>query len=170
MREIPLTQGLVALVDDEDYEVLNAYKWQAQRHGHTAYAVRHASGQHSVQERMHRIVLARMLGRPLANDEMSDHINGNGLDNRRENLRPSTCAQNQRNCRKPDNAQTGRYLGVRWVKHCKSWQAGIGVNRKDIYLGIYSTETEAALAREFYIAAHPELHARSNFSQRELTL
>ena len=99
MRDIPLSQGKVALVDDGDFEALNAHKWCAQRVRHTFYAVRHvrrADGWR-MTERMHRVVLARKLGRPLMPGEKPDHENGDGLDNQRDNVRLATNAQNGRN-------------------------------------------------------------------------
>ena len=96
MREIPLTQGRVAIVDDEDYEALNAFKWNMSRRAHTVYAGRHARRKDGrcTREYMHRVVLAMKLRRPLAKGEQTDHINGEGLDNRRENLRLATRSQN----------------------------------------------------------------------------
>jgi hypothetical protein len=169
MREIPLTQDKVALVDDEDYEALNAFKWFVKRDRDTSYAMRNVRGK-PTKELIHRVVLARKLGRTLAKGERADHINGDGLDNRRENLRQATHAQNMRNCRRHSVNPSSRYLGVRWYKHTRKWLAQIKIDSRPIYLGTYRTENEAALAREFYIVAHPELHARSNFSEHELTL
>jgi len=172
MKEIPLTQGKVALVDDEDFEVLNAFKWCAGRDKRTFYVmrrVRRPSGGWTT-EKMHRVILMRKLGHSLAKDEQSDHVNGDGLDNRRENLQMATTAQNQRNCHRFMHTVTSRYLGVCWHKHFAKWTPRVGVARKRVSLGYYRTESEAALAREFYIAAHPELQARSNFAGHELTL
>lgn len=176
MREIPLTQGKVALVDDEDYAALAMLKWHANRDGLTFYA-RH-NARHRVRrpdgawthEQMHRVILARKLGRPLAKGEHTDHVNGDGLDNRRENLRPATSSQNHRNCRRRVASPSSRYLGVTWAKNRKKWTAQIYINGKNANLGQYLSEDEAALAREFYIAAHPELQARSNFAGHELRL
>jgi hypothetical protein len=112
---------------------------------------------------MHRVVLSRKLGRALLRREEVDHEKGNGLDNRREKLRLATSAQNKRNCRRKSANPSSRYLGVNWHKVKKGWQAKIMVNGKSVYLGLHPTELEAALAREAYIKAHPELMARSNF-------
>ena len=75
MKEIPLTQGMVTLVDDEDYEDLSAFKWCAMRNYHTFYAVRHVrrlDGRRAM-EWMHRVVLARKRGRALLESEKTDH-------------------------------------------------------------------------------------------------
>ena len=97
MKEIQLSQCKVALVDDEDFETLSPHKWCAWLGGRTFYARRNAS--HAVgglmAEYMHRWILERKLGRALARSEWVDHANGDGLDNRRENLRLSTAAQKQ---------------------------------------------------------------------------
>ena len=172
MKAIPLTRGLVALVDDNDFEALTAYKWCPNRHRCTVYATRgtrRTDGGH-VTVYMHRTVLERKLGRPLVKGEDADHVNGDGLDNRRENLRPATRAQNMCNLHRRVANPSSRYLGVQWHAHTQRWRARIRVSHKEVYLGIYQGEDEAALAREFYIAAHPELQARSNFSEHELTL
>jgi len=174
MKKIPLTKGKVALVDDDDFEVLNAHRWHASGHRQKIFyasrCVRTPDGAW-IPERMHRVILSRKLGRVLVKGEQVDHVSGDGLDNRRDNLRSATIAQNLRNCfRRRTAIQSSRYLGVSWHNREQQWQARIGVSYKRIELGWYQTEIEAALAREFYISAHPELGARSNFSQHELTL
>lgn len=164
MKEIPLTQGYTAFVDDEDFEELAIHKWSAYRDGHTVYATRnlyYSDGRHTT-EKMHRLVLARKLGRPIIRGMYSDHVNGNGLDNRRDNLREVTCAQNQRNCRQHANNSRSRFLGVSLQKNCGKWLSYIRVDKKLVRLGYYTSELEAAQAREAYIEAHPDLNARSN--------
>ena len=166
MKEIPLTQGTVALVDDEDFDALAAFKWCASRSRNTFYATRgvHRPDGRWTTEQMHRVVFARKLGRALTDGVNPDHENRNGLDNRRENLREATVAQNRRNCRRHSANPASQYLGVTWRKYEKKWQAQIGIARECIYLGCYATELAAAQAREAFITAHPELRARSNFT------
>ena len=167
MKEIELTQGKVALLDDEDFEEIAAFKWYAERQHHTFYAqraVRRLDGGRTI-EYLHRVILARMLGRALAKDEQVDHIDGDGLNNQRANLRPATNAQNGRNCRHRVSNPSSQYLGVSWHKGSKKWQTLIQIDRKKLYLGRYATELEAALAREYFIDAHPELQAKSNFGR-----
>jgi hypothetical protein len=96
MKGIPLTRGKVALVDDEDFEVLNTHKWYAHKDHCTFYACRQAEDGSKKKMTMHRQLLSLKLGRPLLKGEKTDHWNGNGLDNKRENLRLSTNAQNGR--------------------------------------------------------------------------
>lgn len=93
---------------------------------------------------MHRIVLERVLDRPLVKGEFVDHINGDGLDNRRKNLRLATTQQNRGNATSHSNA-TG-YKGVSWHKQGKKYQAKIKVNNKTIYLGLHKTAEEAHAA------------------------
>ena len=115
-------------------------------------------------EQMHRMVLERKLGRPLSKGEMPDHENGDGLDNRRVNIRLSTHMQNMHNCRRHAANPSSKFLGVHWHRCGRKWQAVIGVNGKKIDLGRYNLEFDAAMAREAFIVAHPELMARSNFT------
>jgi hypothetical protein len=165
MQTIPLTQGKIALVDDEDFEAVSTFKWLAHRNYRTHYAQRHMrrAGGGRPLEHMHRVVLERKLGRSLSGGEVSDHINGNGLDNRRDNLRAVTRSQNARNCRRRRTNPSSRYLGVCWYGKYEKWTAKVMVDRKDIFLGYHGSELEAALAREAFIEDRPELHARSNF-------
>ena len=170
MKEIPLNQGKIALVDDEDYEAVRSRLWKAVRKRHTCYASRkiHRDGAWVV-ELMHRVVLARALGRPLAKGELVQHISGDALDNRRANLRLATPSELQRGKRhgwarrRPAPNISSQYLGVSWHKRNAKWLAKIQVNRKQIHLGCYATELDAAHAREAYISLHPELQAKSNF-------
>ena len=164
MKEIKLTQGQVALVDDEDYGVLAAHDWYARRKSNLFYAVRMLpkSGGVRKTEYMHRVVLARKLGREITHGMMPDHEDGNGVNNQRYNLQEVTHRGNAENLH---IAKTSQYIGVSWQKACGKWEARIR-NGKLVYLGIYTTELTAALAREAYIDAHPELLARSNFIKK----
>jgi hypothetical protein len=149
-----------------------SFKWCASIHGRTFYAMRSCRTDNgsSKSEYMHRLILSRKLGRTLSKSEHVDHINGDGLDNQRKNLRPSTRAQNYRNCRRRVGNLSSRYLGVSWDKSREKWMAAIWVNGKRIHIARHPNEVEAAQAREAYVKAHPELHARTNFPQPEGTL
>jgi hypothetical protein len=83
-----------------------------------------------------------------------DHINGDRADNRWSNLRPATNAENSQNRKKTTQA-TSQYIGVSWHKRMKKWQSEIRVNGKQIYLGSFSNEHDAALA---YNTAKQNLH------------
>ena len=168
MKEIHLTQGKVAIVDDTDFEALNAHKWYAHREARTVYALRNVRRPDGgrTSELMHRVVLSRKLDRALLRGEQGEHRNGDGISNWRDNLRLATDAQNGRNRHRRVANPSSQYLGVSRDKRHKNWQVHIRVNGKKIYLGRYATEFEAALAREYYITAHPELMARPNFDAR----
>lgn len=80
-------------------------------------------------------------------DVLVDHINHNGLDNRKANLRFATCRQNAWNSRKGGNRGASRYKGVQWNKNSKKWQAVIyNNNSRKIYLGFFDDEKAAARA------------------------
>lgn len=137
---IPLTQGLFALVDGEDYEWLNQWKWCACKGHTTYYAVRYAPTQKGKRRwvRMHREILR------LSEGVQADHRNSYGLDNRKVNLRPATHNQNQWN-RLPQS-KTSKYKGVSWNKQLKKWHTKIQFNNKQIHIGVFDSEIEAAKA------------------------
>jgi len=137
MKTIPLTQGQVAFVDEQDFESLNAYTWHALRRKHGFYAGRNAP--HQIRPKaiaMHR----QIMGFP---EGEVDHRNGNGLDNRRENLR---CVgnYNPRAYKAKAEGKSSRFRGVRWHRVRKKWSAQIGVDYKSIYLGLFPSEEAAA--------------------------
>ena len=137
MKRIPLTQGKFALVDDKDYDYLMQWKWCVTKGGgtfRTYYACRTES---SRKISMHRQLLATPKGL------QSDHINHNGLDNRRVNLRTCTVSANQQN-QLPRLHGTSQHKGV--SLHRKSWVARIACYGKHGYLGAFRTEIEAAKA------------------------
>lgn len=141
MKIIQITQGYSVMVDDEDYDGLMKNKWCY----HGGYAVRgQRKGKTNRLIRMH----AQIMGTPKG--MVTDHINRNRLDNRRENLRIVTQQYNSLNTRMSKNNTSG-YRGVHHVgkgsrKRNKLWAAVIKVNYKTIFLGDFSTPEEAALA------------------------
>jgi len=148
-RTIPLTQGQVAIVDDGDYEELAKYKWYAQKIDRRVYAVRKVGPPNArLTLYMHRQILNP---RP---DQQCDHINGNGIDNRRANLRLCTHTQNCYNMHIDPN-HSSRFKGVLWDKERRKWRAEIVVDYKTHYLGRFADEKVAALsydtaAREYF--------------------
>jgi hypothetical protein len=137
MKEIPLTRGYVALVDDEDYDTLAQYKWHASTTCGITYAFHSfADGGRIRSVPMHRVIMSP------TPDMQIDHVNHDGLDNRRENLRICTPEQNMHNHRRKVG-KTG-YRGV-W-KHGGKWQAVIKAYGKWTYLGTFLTPEQAALA------------------------
>ena len=137
MKEISLTKGAVAIVDDEDYEELNSHKWYLNSEG---YAIRDSWGKgKKTAIRMHR----QIANTP--KDMDTDHINNNRLDNRKSNLRICTRAQNIRNSSlRADNACG--YKGVSLHKFSGLYHARINVEKKVISLGYFKNPKEAAIA------------------------
>ena len=166
-RRIPLTQGKYAIVDPEDYERLNKYKWYVSKGGSTFYAARCLWD--PVNKKKHTIKMHREILKP-PHPLVVDHINRNGLDNRKANLRPATKSQNtiNRPCIKQKGAHS-KYLGVTWQKSNKKWQAQIRANGKHRVIGYFEDETEAAKAydraaklyhKEFAVLNFPALQNR----------
>lgn len=155
-KTIPLTQGQVALVDDEDYRWLTAMgPWCAHKDGNTYYA-RRRNGQRT--DNMHRVIMEQ-------NDPkvQVDHEDRNGLNNQRHNLRVATNTQNQYNTGKQRNNTSG-YKGVCWHKGAGRWQAEIQTaSGRRVYLGLFDDVLDAAAAHD---AAAIELHGEFAGSNR----
>lgn len=138
MKEIPLTQGQVALVDDDTYAELVKRKWYASydpdTNGYRAYTT--IKGRNVL---MSRFILGVHGG------QLVDHIDHNALNNQVGNLRLATRAQNAMNQRKRPTA-TSPYKGITWSKAVRKWQAQIMHNYKHIFLGYHTDAKEAALA------------------------
>lgn len=130
---IQLSRGLWALVDAEDYAALNAVRWTAKRAFNTWYARRRLPD--NTSEYMHQ---------RLAGGAEVDHGNGNGLDNRRSNLRPCTHALNCRNQRRASTPSG--YKGVSRASDDSAWRATIALNGRQRALGRFTSAYDAALA------------------------
>ncbi len=138
MPEILLTQGKTARVDDRDYTYLNQWHWHAYRVREIIYA------QRSGDNNRHNILMHRQLLGVLDGFEV-DHIDGDGLNNCRTNLRVCLHQQNGYN-RAKRIAKSSVYKGVSWHQICGKWRASIKVNGKMIDLGHFLSEKEAALS------------------------
>jgi hypothetical protein len=143
MRQIPLTQGQVALIDDEDFVCLSQYKWKAiwSEHTKSFYAARDLYAGRKCLGRvyMHRAILGLEIG----DLRQGDHrISGQTLNNRRSNLRVATHGQNQQNRRMQINNTSG-FRGVLFSKQKRKWQARLQLNGKQIHLGFFLTPEEA---------------------------
>lgn len=148
MKYIKLTQEKYAIVDDEDYEFINQYKWYANRDKNIFYAKRGIiiGGQNKQKKIwMHRIILERKLKRLLNINEYTDHRNHDGLDNRRDNLRLCNKSENSSNSNKHKKTSS-QYKGVSWHKSHKKWRTQIEINRKSKHIGYFKNEIEAAKA------------------------
>ena len=138
--EIPLTQGKVAIIDFDDYERVSHYKWYAHKDKATFYAYANTKTEcgESVKLKMHRLIMNASILKQV------DHINGDGLDNRRSNLRLATQSQNNQNQRKTRGKS--RYKGVSLRCDGKKWCAQVKLNAKIHRLGSFNTEEDAARA------------------------
>lgn len=156
MREIKLTQGKKALVDDEDYELISKYKWVCAKEPKVSYALTSIikNGVRTTM-RMHRLIMK------IFDPKIQiDHKNNNGLDNRKENLRICNRRQNNMNTSLQKNNTTG-YKGV--VRRKNRYVAQTYWDKKHIYIGSFLTAEEAARA---YDKKVKELHsefAKLNF-------
>lgn len=141
MRELPLTQGKVALVDDEDFDALSRWKWSyvCNTHSKTGYARRAFrlwTSKKSFTMLMHIQILGSRDGYEI------DHIDGNGCNNQRYNLRFATCPQNHQNIGLYASSKSG-YRGVTLYKRDMTWRADITVDGNGIFLGYFDEILDA---------------------------
>ena len=141
MKEIKLTKGKIALIDNEDYEKVIPHTWRAyERHGHwyAVTSVKQSNGQWR-SKGMHRIILN------VTNKNIFvDHINQNGLDNRKINIRMCTHKENVAN---RISKGKSKYLGVCWSERSKKWRSSTrGGNGKTKLIGTFEIEQDAAIA------------------------
>lgn len=137
-RLITLSRGLSAIVDADDYEHLSQWNWWVENSRGKLYAIRY--------EDKKRICMHRLVNKTPKGLE-TDHINGDGLDNRKKNLRAATHKQNSRN-RKPHNGGTSKFKGVHWSQGSKKWRAMIKIGEKLTSLGYFKCEIDACRAYE----------------------
>jgi len=144
MREILLSQGKSATVDDDDYKSLIKHKWYAARYYNLYYAVRtvwdNGNGRRGFIL-MHREILGLAPG----DGKIVDHMNRNSLDNRRNNLRLVTHSANMYNSKMQTNNTSG-YRGICWHKTQKKWNVQIRVHGTRKYCGCFTEITEAISA------------------------
>ncbi len=160
MKGIPLTQGKVAVVDEEDYPELIKHRWYASRKGRTIYArrdIRRAGVRRTIY--MHRQIM-----NPLPGFEIH-HINHNGLANRRANLCLCTHSQHSRSQRPRKNGSS-RYKGVFRYKRNGKWCAQIKQNKRRIHLGVFTSQVRAAKAYDDRVAELFGEFAYLNFPHR----
>lgn len=145
MIKIPLTKGKSSFIDDEDFELIEKYKW----HYSQGYAYH---GRLS----MHKLLLGVKHGK------MIDHINGNGIDNRKSNLRFCTLKENNRNRIIQINNKSG-YKGVVFAKIPKKWKAILRTDSKSLSLGYFNNKTDAAKCYDFHARKLFGEFAKTNF-------
>lgn len=128
VQKVYLSQGLFALVDDEDFKAVSQFKWCVSGKSKHKYAVSAAG------------LLHRFVARPSADQDV-DHVNGDGLDNRRSNLRACSHSQNMMNQAK-QRGKTSRFKGVHLS--ASGWKAWIHQGGMKVFLGSYDSEIAAA--------------------------
>lgn len=163
--QISITKNFVAIVDTCDADLANL-RWYTISGTYTKYAIRNSSKLLGPQKRikMHRVILERILGRALVKGETVDHINRDGLDNRRSNLRLATKSQNAQNT--PEYSRnTSGYKGVSWAKDKKMWVAQIRAQKKTYRLGYFIDIDDAARAyNEAALKYHGEFAYQNDVS------
>jgi hypothetical protein len=158
VRRVPVGDRF-ALVDAADYPSVQPFRWRLLR-GHNGKLYAYTSVTNGA------VYMHRMIAETKPGDE-TDHENGDGLDNRRSNLRPATRSQNKGNMGKPKRpdgtAHTSQYKGVSWDKSRERWQAKITTHGTTRNLGRYDDEAEAGRAYDAAAAEHYGEFARLNF-------
>lgn len=148
-RVIKLTRGYETIVDDEDFEYLNQFKWHSLVTPSNVYASNYTKGL------MHRHIM-----NPSPEVDI-DHKDCNGLNNRKSNLRPATRMQNLRNSR--IKTKTSIFKGVCFDKDHKKWRGQITIEKKQMRLGWFNNEKDAALAYDLKAIEFFGEFARINF-------
>jgi hypothetical protein len=138
-RKIKLTRGKYAIVDNDDYQRLNKYKWYIKFNGYNYYAQRTEKN----NGKRRKILMHREIKKP-PKGLVVDHINRDGLDNRKANLRCATQIQNTWNSLRGMNSGKSKYKGVSWSKEHNKWRAAMCHYGGKIHLGYFSDEIQAA--------------------------
>jgi hypothetical protein len=141
MKFIRLTQGKIAMVDDEDFEWLSESSWhysKSNKEDRYGYAKRPGTGKTAL-DRMHRVIMKARDGVDV------DHVDGNGINNQKSNLRICTKHQNRFNTKIP-SANTSGFKGVGFHKKARKWRARVKLNGKENHIGLFVDKIEAAKA------------------------
>lgn len=140
--ELITRAGQAYFIDDEDFEKIKNFSWHVIKSPYTMYvsAMKKEYGKPYTAILLHRLVMGASKGMEV------DHINGNGLDNRKINLRMCSQSQNQANRQKTSKHMSSKFKGVYWCKRQKRWVAKIDCNSKRHYIGSFVNETDAAVA------------------------
>jgi len=160
-RKIYLGDGFWTIVDPADYHWIGKFKWIYWGGGKNNYAVGELKIGHKKTKKvyMHRLIMRAPKGK------LVDHGNGDGLDNRRANLRLATRSQNMMNRSKTKKKTSSRYIGVCFDKGCKRWRAAIRVRHKQRHLGSFKSEIAAACAYDNAARKYHKEFARLNFPE-----
>jgi len=162
IKEIALTQDKFAIIDDENFEWLSSYRWQASKQGNAWYAVRWSSRRNGKRKLlyMHR----EILNTPAGMD--TDHRDHNTLNNRQDNLRIASRLQNNQNQRKYEGSS--RFKGVCWNRRSSKWFAYIQSEGQRIHLGCFDSEINAALAYDAAARKYFGEFACTNFENNRI--
>lgn len=155
-------KGGVLIYSPQDHEIIMKHKWhRCDKDGYVTTNSRDKTNGKTV--RIHRLIMN------CPDDKIVDHINGNILDNRRENLRIVDFSSNAQNKRKSTlKKSTSQYMGVSLDLCNNTWRAGITINKKNIGLGVFSSEIEAAEQRDCYIVQKlPGTYYNLNFPEKK---
>jgi hypothetical protein len=153
-KELKLTRGFVAIVDDDVFEYVSQWRWH--------YDGPYAQRREMVDGVYKKIYLHRLILGVTDPKTEVDHINGNPLDNRRANLRIATKSENGRNRGAQSNGKS-RFKGVHYEKARNKWRAEICVNKRKIYLGRFDSEIDAAKAyNDAAVSFHGEFARLNN--------
>jgi hypothetical protein len=162
-RKIYLGEGEYTIVEPPDYYKYGKYKWIYWGNGKNNYAIGELKIGHrkTKQVGMHRVIMGAPKGKVV------DHINGDGLDNRRANLRLATRAQNIYNRRKTTKKTSSRFVGLSFNKKSTMWDGCIQYKRKKIHLGRFKNEIDAARAYDRAAIKYYGEFARLNFPRED---
>ena len=161
MKQIILSDGSSVKVDDEDYEILSQWKWSANGNG---YAVR---GVHIGNRKYKKVYLHRQIMKAEKGQKI-DHINGDCTDNRKENLRFATQAQNAMNIGLRKNNKSGA-KGVMFEERRNKWRAEIKVNYKNKFLGYFENQIDATKAyNQAALKYHGEFAKLNDLNEGEI--
>ena len=133
---VPLTKGYEAVIDAADVHLVKGRPWHAKPDKSCVYARTNVQKSDGTRTTV-------MMHQLLTGFAMTDHINGDGLCNRRSNLRAATIEQNNQNAAKP-RTNTSGIKGVTWDRQRNKWRATISVGSKGVHLGYFSTPDDAA--------------------------
>jgi hypothetical protein len=161
LKQILLSQGKIALVDDKDYKYLAQFKWSILEKKNTIYARRHLCSKID-SKRSTVLMHHEIIGKPLIG-KMVDHKDGDGLNNQRQNLRFVTQRQNSQNTHK--FSKTSKFPGVSWNKLANRWYSEIAIDGERKYLGTFKNEIDAFLIYKKTVEMNGEVLI-DNFEKR----
>lgn len=158
MKIIPLTKGQSALIDDQDYDLVKGYNWRVLVNTRNLYAITNGW----INGKRTAILMHRLLN-GFPHKMCVDHKDGNGLNNTRANMRVCTYSQNLGNRQRANKNKTSQFKGVSWNSEHKVWIASIQCNKKQMNLGKFPSEVEAAKSYDAMALKHFKEFSYTNF-------